>query len=405
MGVDNRGKTAYVKPWRFLQRTMNYGLERQLEVYAAGLRGEQPLLPVSYAGLEAKAKEVLTPEAFDYVAGGAGSEDTMRANLDAFARHRIVPRMLTDVSKRDLSIELLGLKMPAPVLLAPIGVLGIVHSDAEIAVGRAAAGLDLPIVLSTAASKSMEEVAQAGGPRWFQLYWPRVPELAASFVQRAERAGYGAIVLTLDTHVLGWRARDIQRAYLPFLHGQGLANYFTDPVFRSALPKPPEEDPAAAIRYWTTIYSHSALTWEDLAFLRDHAKLPILLKGILHPEDAARAVDCGIDGIIVSNHGGRQVDGAIAALDALPGIVERVAGRIPILFDSGIRTGADAVKALALGAKAVLLGRPYVWGLALAGEQGVREVLRNFLADLELTLALSGQTTVRSLDSSILTTK
>jgi isopentenyl diphosphate isomerase/L-lactate dehydrogenase-like FMN-dependent dehydrogenase len=314
------------------------------------------------------------------------------ANREAFYGWRIVPRMLRDVSQRDLRVELLGKKLPAPVLLGPVGVQGIIHEEAELATARAAASLGVPSVLSTLSSKPLEQVAQASGegPRWFQLYWTTHPEVTASLLRRAEAAGYSALVVTLDTSILGWRERDLQHPYLPFLLGEGLANFFTDPVFRSLLPKPPQEDPVAAIRLWGGICSHTALTWKDLNFLRQHTRVPILLKGILHAEDAERALAAGVDGLIVSNHGGRQVDGAVAALDALPAVVRAVKGRVPVLFDSGIRRGADAVKALALGAQAVLLGRLYVWGLAVGGEQGVREALLNFLADLDLTLALSG---------------
>lgn len=379
-------------------------MERQLQIYMNGLMGQKPSIPVPLSLLEQKAKEVLRPEAYDYVAGGAGGEDTMRANLEAFRRWRIVPRMLRNVSQRDLSVEVLGLSLPAPVMLGPVGVQGIVHPDGELATARAAASLGIPFVLSTAGSRSMEEVAQAmtQTPGWYQLYWSNDAELTASMVSRAERAGYKAIVVTLDTALLGWRERDLQHSYLPFLLGQGLTNYFSDPVFRSHLSQPPEQDPSGAIRYWATIYSNTALTWKDIAFLRKYTRLPIVLKGILHPDDAAQAVDHGADGVIVSNHGGRQVDGAVGALDALPRVVKTVNGRIPVLFDSGIRRGADAFKALALGAKAVLLGRPYMWGLAVGGEQGVRDIVVNFLADLDLTLALSGYASCRELNETAL---
>ena len=377
--------------------------EYQFTIYLAGLQGQRPL-PVSLESLEALAKERLPPEAYAYVAGGAGSEDTVRANREAFRRHRIVPRMLSGVSRRALGVSLFGLDLVAPVLLAPVGVQSIVHPEAELATARAAASLRVPMVLSTAASRSLEQVAAAMGdaPRWYQLYWPRDRELARSFVSRAERAGYRAIVVTLDTFLLGWRERDLQLAYLPFLRGEGVANYFTDPVFRAALKDPPEKDLAAAIQHWAALFADPALTWSDLGFLRGLTRLPILLKGILHPDDARAALEAGMDGVIVSNHGGRQVDGAIAALDALPGVVEAVGGRVPVLFDSGIRHGADAFKALALGAKAVLLGRPYVWGLAVDGEAGVRHVLLNFLADLDLTFALAGCPDLARLDRSAL---
>jgi isopentenyl diphosphate isomerase/L-lactate dehydrogenase-like FMN-dependent dehydrogenase len=349
-------------------------------------------LPLSAEELEQRAREVLPHEVFTYVAGGAGSEDTMRANRAAFRRWRIVPRFLRDVSHRDLSVELLGQKLPAPVLLAPIGVQGMLHAEAELAVARTAHSVGIPLVLSSVSSRPLEAVAEVMGEvlHWFQLYWPRDPDLAASLVSRAERAGFSAVVVTLDTFVLGWRERDLQLAWLPFLQGQGLANYLSDPVFRAALPVPPEQDPEPAIRRFFAVVTNPALTWNDLAFLRRHTRLPILLKGILHADDARRALDHGVEGLIVSNHGGRQVDGAIATLDALPAVVDAVAGRTPVLFDGGIRRGADVVKALALGARSVLLGRPYCYGLALAGESGVREVLRNLLADIELTLGLAG---------------
>lgn len=369
----------------------------QNEIYLAGMGGERPDLPISMAALEARAREVMTPEAYGYVAGAAGSEDTARANLEAFRPWRIVPRHLRDVSTRDLSRTLLGTELPAPVLLAPVGVLGIVHPDAEIAVAKAASSVGVPFVLSTLSSKTMEDVAAAAGdgPRWFQLYWPNDPELGASLIRRAGAAGYSAVVLTIDTFLLAWRPRDLEAAYLPFLKAEGMANYTSDPVFRAALDRPPEEEPLPSILRWVSVFPHPTATWEGLSFLRETTTLPLLLKGIQHPDDARRAIDAGADGIVVSNHGGRQVDGAVASLDALPGVVGAAGGRVPVLFDSGIRSGADAVKAIALGAAAVLLGRPYVWGLALAGEQGVRHVIRSYLADLELTMALAG---LRSLD-------
>ncbi|HEY4451972.1 MAG TPA: lactate 2-monooxygenase [Solirubrobacteraceae bacterium] len=376
----------------------------QYEIYARGLGGERPPLPIAPVELEARAREVLSAEAFGYVAGGAGSEATMRANLRAFERWQIVPRMLRDVSTRELSGTLLGTSMPAPVLLAPIGVQSIVHPEAELAAGRAAAAIGLPAILSTAASNSIEDVAAAMGAasRWYQLYWPKDRELAASFVARAAQAGYGALVVTLDTWMLGWRPRDLQNAYLPFLAGEGVANYFSDPVFRSALARAPEEDPGPAIGHWALQFSNPTVTWADLAWLREQTELPIVLKGILHEDDARRALDAGVDGVIVSNHGGRQVDGSLAALDALPRVRKALGEDFAVLFDSGIRTGADAFKALALGADAICLGRPFVWGLALGGQAGVEGVLRCLLGELDLTLALSGYTSIAEVDASAL---
>jgi len=371
----------------------NFG-NYQFEIYMPGLIGELPAHPTSYDLLEEAAREVLSLEAFGYVAGGAGEELTMRANRQGFERWRIVPRMLIEATQRDLRTTVLGTHMPAPLMLAPVGVMSIVNDEAEKAVARAARELGIPMILSNAASTTMEDIAIELGdtPRWFQLYWPTNNDVAASLVARARDAGYSAIVLTVDTRILAWRPRDLARAYLPFLKGEGVANYFHDPAFREGLETSPEEDPQAAIGLWASMFSNPGLTWDDLAFLQDHTDLPILLKGVLHPDDARRAVDAGIDGLIVSNHGGRQVDGAIGAIEALPEIVDAVPEAYPVLFDSGIRTGADILKAIALGASAVLLGRPYVWGLGLGGEAGVRQVLRSLLADFDLTLALSGYT-------------
>jgi lactate 2-monooxygenase len=368
-------------------------------IYAGSLAGQKPELPIDARELQERAREALSVEAYGYVAGGAGAELTMRANRDAFERRQIVPRMLRDVSTRDLSCSLLGAAMAAPLLLAPVGVQSIVHPDAELASARAAAAVGVTFILSTASSHSIEQVAEAMGEasRWYQLYWPRERELAASFVARAERAGYEAIVLTLDTWFLGWRPRDLTNAYLPFLQGEGVANYFSDPVFRAALEQSPEEDPGPAIGHWAYQFANPTVTWADLAWLREQTSLPIVLKGIVHAEDAVRALDAGVDALLVSNHGGRQVDGAIGALDALPAIRDAVGEQLPLLFDSGVRTGADVFKALALGAGAVCIGRPYMWGLALGGQAGVEHVLRCLLAELDLTLALSGYTEIAQL--------
>ena len=376
----------------------------QNEIYLGGLGEQTPAYPISLHELEKRAYDAMTPQARGYLEGGAGSGWTMRANRTAFDRWRIVPRMLRGVAERDLSVEIFGKRYPAPVLLAPIGVQTIVHDEGEVAVARAAAGLGTPFVLSTAASHSIEQVAEAAGdcPRWFQLYWPNDEHLTRSFISRAEEAGYEALVVTLDTSLLAWRPADLQTAYLPFLKGEGVANYFSDPVFRSALQASPEDDPGTAILHWVGVFSNPGYRWEDLAAIRAATDLPILLKGILHPDDARLAMDQGIDGVIVSNHGGRQVDGAIASLDALPAVVAAVPDDYPVLFDSGIRTGSDAIKALALGARAVLLGRPYAWGLSLGGEDGVRQVIRSFLAELDLSMALSGHTSTATLGPDIL---
>jgi lactate 2-monooxygenase len=361
--------------------------EFQNEIYAGG---EAPPFPVRWRELEAAATEAMTPEAADYVAGGAGGEETMRANREAFDRRALVPRMLGDVSTRNLATTVLGTEMRAPVMVSPVGVLSILHADAERAVARAAAEVGIPMCLSTAASSTMEDIASDLGdtPRWYQLYWPNDPELAASMVQRAEAAGYEAIVVTLDTRMMPWRPQDIAGAYLPFLLGEGIANYTSDPVFRSRMDPEAEDEKLAAVQRWAMVFPNPTLSWDDLPRLREHTSLPILVKGVLHPDDARRAVDLGLDGVVVSNHGGRQVDGSIAALDALGPVADAV--DVPVLFDSGVRTGSDVVKALALGASAVLVARPWVWGLALAGQAGVEQVLKGLLADLDLTLAMCG---------------
>jgi lactate 2-monooxygenase len=366
-----------------------------VEIYGRGMGGETPAVPVPVEDLERLARETMAERAANYVFAGAGTEDTMAANRAALDRRRIVPRMLRDVSERDLSTTVLGTALPAPLLLAPIGVQKVVHEEGELGTARAAAALGLTMIASTASHFTMEEIAEAGGadaPRWFQLYWPSDPELLESFVGRAEAAGYRAIVVTVDTFIPGWKPRDLQQAWLPFLEGSGNANYFEDPVFRAGLEQPPEEDLGAATGRYLGVLSNPALTWDDLARLRELTSLPILVKGIQHVDDAREAASRGIDGIVVSNHGGRQVDGALGSLDALPPIAAAVGDELAILFDSGVRGGADAFKALALGADAVCVGRPYIWGLALDGQAGVETVLKMILAELDLTMALCGYT-------------
>lgn len=371
----------------------------QSEIYLQGLADTLPPFTTNGAELEGTAREALEPTAFGYVAGAAGSGATNRANLAAFDRWRLVPRMLTGATVRDLSTTVLGTEMPAPVLLAPVGVQSILHPDGELATARAAASLGVPMVMSTASSHSIEEVADASGdgPRWFQLYRPNDDAVCASVLERARSAGFTVLVVTLDTWTLGWRPTDLDRAYLPFIRGIGTAVPFSDPVFRAGLDRAPEDDLTPAVLKWVPMFTGTDRTWDDLPFLREHWDGPIVLKGIQHVGDAQRAADAGMDGIVVSNHGGRQVDGAIAALDALPGIAAAVGDQLTVLFDSGIRGGADVIKALALGARAVLLGRPYAYGLGLAGEEGVRHVVRGVLAETELTLGLAGHRSVRDL--------
>lgn len=411
---------------------------RQQRIFLDGVRGTRPAVPVAPAALAEAARRRMSTAAWAYVDGGAGMESTMAANRAAFDRWRILPRVLVDTSSRDLGVTLFGRRLPAPLLLAPIGVLEMAHADADVAVARAAAATGVPMILSSQASRPMEECADAMGdaPRWFQLYWSQSTDLALSFVRRAEASGCDALVLTLDTTALGWRPRDLDLAYLPFLRGKGIAQYTSDPVFQrqvaadlDTFERDPgkvtaaavvtlvqmarahpgrfrdtitSDAPVAAVRRFIRTFSKTSLNWEDVAFLREHTDLPLLLKGVEHPDDARRARDVGVDGVVVSNHGGRQIDGAIGALDALPDVVAAVGEDLTVLFDSGIRCGADVVKALALGADAVCLGRPYVHGLAVAGARGVAEVIANILSEVELTMGLSGCRSVDELTSDLL---
>ncbi len=417
------------------------GRSRQSELFIAGLTGRRPGVATRFDRLASRARAKLTDEAFAYIAGGAGTEDTMTENRRAFARWRIVPRVLRSVERRDLSTELFGRRLPFPCLLAPIGVLEMAHPEADLAVARATAAEGVPFIFSSQASVPMEACATAmdDAPRWFQLYWSASNDLVRSLLNRAEACGCEAIVLTLDTTLLGWRPRDLDLGYLPFLRGRGLAQYTSDPAFQrevdellasgdaeSGVEDGPSPRPGlslfrgawqmarrhpgstwrnllsgrarAAVRHFIGTYSRPSLSWDDLAWLREQTDLPILLKGILHADDAREAVRRDMDGVIVSNHGGRQVDGAVSSLDALPGVVEAVADRIPVLLDSGIRSGTDIFKALALGASAVCVGRPYVYGLAVGGESGVREVIANLRAEFDLTLGLAGLASVAELD-------
>ena len=368
-----------------------FGVNHQMKIYWEGREHGAPALPVSLDALCERARAALPPEAFAYI-GGAGREETVAANRADFLRWQIVPRMLTDISTRALATTIHGQPAAAPFIVAPIGLHELYHSAGELPAARAAAARQIPFTLSCQSSRTIEDVAAAMGDasRFFQLYWSRDRELTRSFLRRAETAGYTALVVTLDTRLLGWRPHDLDLGHNPFLLGKGLANYVSDPVFRAALARPPEEDMTAAVKYFLTVFNDLTLTWEDLAWLRANTKLPITLKGILHPDDARRALASGVQGLIVSNHGGRQVDGGISAIAALPEIFDAVGGKMEIGLDSGIRSGADAVKALALGANYVGLGRPLVYGLAAGGESGVGWVLDNFLAELDLTLALAG---------------
>jgi len=414
-------------------RAVNPGRARQSEIFRSGASGARPAVPAGWPALVEAAERAMSPDAWAYVAGSAGRESTAEANYDAFDSWRIVPRMLRDVAQRDLSIELFGRRHPTPLLTSPVGVLELVDPDADLAIARAAGSLGITSMVSSQASFPLEQIAALdAGPWWFQLYWSSEDALVESLVARAEAAGAEAIVVTLDTGMLGWRPRDLDRAFLPFIHGMGIAQYTSDPVFRElvrarmATPSdaPPPRvtptavrtllgmtrrypgrfrenlrsgEPRAAVETFLDVFSRPSLSWDDLPFLRSRTRLPIVLKGIQHPDDARRALDAGVDGVMVSTHGGRQVDGAIGALDALPGVVEAVGDRMPVLLDSGVRGGADVVRALALGATAVGVGRAWVYGLAIAGEAGARQVLTDIVAETDLTLGLSGHRTVAEL--------
>ena len=374
------------------------GPATQAEIYV----GSADALPFDPDEWETRARAALEHGPFDYIAGGAGAESTMQANRDAFARCRLRPAMLAGNQQRDLHVSVLGTSSPTPFFLAPIGVLSAAHPNGDLAVAGAAAAAGVPWVVSTAASASMEAIGDAMGdaPRWYQLYWVSDREVVASLVQRAEAAGYAAIVLTLDTLQLGWRVRDLKNQYLPFILGEGIGQFASDPVFRSRLSVSPEDDPRGAGAAMVGMFSNLGLRWDDLKWLRELTRLPLLAKGVLRADDARRVLDAGFQGVIVSNHGGRQVDGAVAALDALVEVRDALGNNAVILMDSGIRRGADVIKALALGADAVLLGRPYVYGLAVAGQAGVERVIRNLTAEIDLTLALIGGGDIKTLDRS-----
>jgi len=377
-----------------------YGRRRQRELYSMGTLADQPPeFPVSYEQLEAAALEVLDDRAAAYVAGGAGGEDTAAENRSSFADWRLVPRLLRGVAERDLRVELFGSTVEPPLALAPVGIQTLLHEEGELATARAASDLGLPFCLSSVASVTMEDVAEESeGPQWFQLYPASDPEITASFVDRAERAGFEALVVTADVPALGWRERDVANGYLPQLDGEGLANYLADPAFRDRLDQPPEDNEGLAIQEFLDVFGAAGMDWDRLEDLVASTELPVVLKGVLHPDDAERAVEAGVDAVAVSNHGGRQVDGAVGALAALPEVAERVGDRVTVTFDSGVRRGADAAKALALGADCALVGRPYLYGLAVDGENGVRTVLENLRADLDLTLANLGYPVARELD-------
>jgi lactate 2-monooxygenase len=377
----------------------NYG-DWQLGIYLEGLTGVRPPFPMTFYDLARAAESAMSPEIWSYVAGGAGDEYTQRANVSAFERWGLMPRMLAGAEQRDLSVELFGARLPTPLMLAPIGVLGICDPDGhgDLLTARAAASTGVPMIASTLSQDPLEQVATELGetPGWFQLYPPNDLELEESFVRRAEAAGFRALVVTLDTLTLGWRPRDLTLASFPQLTGLCLANYTSDPVFRAKLATPPEDDLPAAAGVWAGVFGNPGLSWDDLDRLRSLTKLPLLLKGICHPEDARRALDAGVDGIYCSTHGGRQANGGLPALACLPDVVDAV-DPVPVIFDSGVRSGPDVLKAMALGASAVAIGRPYAYGLAIGGQAGIEHVLKCLLAEIDLTMAIDGYPVAREM--------
>lgn len=375
-----------------------YG-DYQNEIYFGGLAGRRPSLPVDCGTLEKRAEAALPPHLLSYVQGGCGDEFTQRRNIAAFSDWGIVPRMMVDTSVRDVSIDLFGMKLPTPIFMSPIGVIGMCDQEqhGDIATARAAAGSGVPMHITTLGNDPIETVADAlgDGIGFFQLYTPNVKPLAESLIQRAERSGCKALVVTLDTYIPGWRPRDLNTASFPQLHGHVLENYFSDPNFQALLDRPVEDDRHAATMKWSQIYGEP-MTWDKVSWLRSVTKMPIVLKGICHPDDARRAIDEGVDAIYCSNHGGRQANGGIASIDLLPGIVA-AACEVPVLFDGGVRSGTDVAKALAMGARAVGIGRPYAYGLALGGVEGIIHVLRSILAEMDLLMAVDGFKTIRDL--------
>ncbi|EXJ83609.1 L-lactate dehydrogenase (cytochrome) [Capronia coronata CBS 617.96] len=379
-------------------------LAYETEIYQKGLTYSRPPFTFTALDWEPLAAERMSAESKGYVTGNAGSGETARKNRLAFEKWSILPRRLVDTQKHfpDLSISIFGQDLPFPIALAPVGVQRIFNPDGEIASAKAAAKERVPYIMSTASSASIEEVARANGPdgdRWFQLYWPanEHDDITISILSRAKKAGFSVLVVTLDTFILGWRPSDMNNGYNPFLRSDqvGVAIGFTDPVFRKQFRETHgvevEDEQGAAAAEWTrTVFPGFSHNWEDVKFLQRHWDGPIVLKGIQTVADAKKCVEIGVQGIVVSNHGGRQTDGGVSSLGVLPRIVDAVGAHLEVIFDSGIRCGADIAKAMALGAKMCLVGRPYVYGLVLGGEAGVSHVVKSLLGDLDLTLHLAG---------------
>lgn len=416
------------------------GRTRQDVIYRDGILGRRPRVPTDLARLEAAARRRMSRRAWAYL-GFAGAGQTGQANRESFQRWQIVPRMASGVEQRDLTSTVAGTHLSCPVMLAPVGAADMARRNADVQIASGAAHAGAAYIFSNQGGSPMEDTAAVMGatPHWFQLYWSRDEQLVDSFIARAEANGAGALVVTLDTTMLGWRPADLDLGSLPFAHGYGIAQYTSDPRFaelvRENLATAPVSDvkvtlgavrtliemsrrhpgrfmsnvrssiPRAAIETFLDVYSNPALSWQHLAGLRERTRLPIILKGILHPDDALKARDLGVDAIMVSNHGGRQVDGSIASLDALTHIRRALGPEFPLVLDSGIRGGADIFKAIALGACAVTVGRPHIYGLAVRGAAGVADVITNMVAEFELVMGLSGARSISEISTEYLVSR
>jgi lactate 2-monooxygenase len=369
----------------------NFG-DFQMGAYIDAVRGVNPRYPFDFRSIERKAAETLPEWVYRYVYAAAGDGRTQQANIDAFSHYGIIPRMMVSPTQRDLSIELFGKRLISPLFLCPIGLVGLCAPDfqGDLAAARASAATGVPFTLSTFSQAPMEDVIKQAGttPAFFQLYLPDDKELATSFIGRAQAAGYSALVVTVDAWQLGYRPADLERGNFPQFRGFCMQNYYSDENFTKHLAKPPHEDQAAALAHFATTYVHP-LTWEDLRWIRSQTTLPIAVKGIQHPDDARMAIDNGADVLYCTNHGGRQANSGIPALQLLPGVV-KAAGSTPVIFDSGVRDATDAIIAMALGATAVGIGRPYAYALSYGGTESLTHYLKSFLAAFDLTLSICG---------------
>jgi isopentenyl diphosphate isomerase/L-lactate dehydrogenase-like FMN-dependent dehydrogenase len=411
---------------------MSKALDYQRQIYLNGLSGIKPEFPFTWDELERRTRNSVPERAATYIFGGAGSGQTMRNNRTGLDAETIVPSMLTGVEAIDLSIGVLGTKLKHPVIAAPVGVLEMAHPEGDLALAEACRETGTLMVISSQASFPMEEICKTLGntPRWFQLYWNRTETVTKSFVQRAEACGCSALVVTVDTVIPGWRTADLAGGYLPFLEGKGIAQYVSDPVFttlaeRTAVERQPGQKITPSliasvfrmnkvipggffgnlrsqraiklIRTFSEHFPHPFLSWQHLSLLREWTSLPIIVKGIQSREDAEKALQYGAEGVYVSNHGGRQIDGAIGSFDALKTISKSTHLTSKLLFDSGVRSGADVFKALTNGASVVGLGRPYVCGLALGGVKGAVSVFNSILSELEVTMTLAGKASLKEI--------